>query len=94
MTVMSARSSKVHVRAHLLRVDIDTGEPASETWMRVVPPNHHLRSVFVSSEPSSTRHGSPSGLFQHVQHFRLENMIDRLDSDGRTTLRHGKDIHT
>ena len=47
--------------------------------MTVVPSNHHLRS---------------SGLLEHVKHFGLEYVIDGLDGDGGTGLRHSEDIHT
>jgi hypothetical protein len=45
----------------------------------VIPSNNHLWS---------------SSLFQHIQHFCLEDVIDRFDSDSSTRLRHCKDIHT
>jgi hypothetical protein len=38
--------------------------------------------------------GSPSGLFQHVQHFRLKDVVNRFDGDSRSALRHGKDVDT
>jgi len=47
--------------------------------MTVVPPNHHLWS---------------SGLLEHVKHFGLEYVIDGLDGDRGTGLRHSEDIHT
>ena len=63
--------------AHLLSVHIHTTQPASESWMRVIPPYNHFRSA---------------SLFEHIQHFRLENVIHRFDRDCRTCLRHGKDV--
>ena len=45
--------------------------------MGVIPPNDGFR---------------PSGLFQHFEHFRLENVIDGFDGDRRPGLRHREDI--
>lgn len=35
---------------------------------------------------------SPSGLFQHIDHLGLENVIHRLYADRRTGLWHSKDV--
>jgi hypothetical protein len=35
----------------------------------------------------------PSSLLQHIQHFRLEDMVHRFNSYRRTRLRHRKDIN-
>jgi hypothetical protein len=82
---------------HLLRVDVDAGEPAAETGMRVVPSDNHLRSTNETHQSIpwvEALADSPSSLLQHVEHFRLENVIDRLDRDGGTGLRHCKDVYT
>uniref|UniRef100_A0A182QDZ9 Uncharacterized protein n=1 Tax=Anopheles farauti TaxID=69004 RepID=A0A182QDZ9_9DIPT len=62
----------------LLRVDIDTGQPASETGMGMVPSNHHLRAT---------------GLLQHVQHFRLKHGINGFDGHTGTSLWHSEHIN-
>mmetsp|Transcript_120 Transcript_120/g.157 ORF Transcript_120/g.157 Transcript_120/m.157 type:complete len:260 (+) Transcript_120:259-1038(+) len=59
----------------VLCVDVSGGEPASESWMGMVPSNHHF---------SSAR------LLEHVEHFGLEYRIDGFDGYGGTGLWHGK----
>lgn len=46
--------------------------------MRVVPSYDHL---------------GPTGLLEHVEHFGLEDVVNRFDSDSRSGLRHGKDVY-
>ena len=58
----------------------------------MVPTHNHLWSVH-KLESASHSVDSPSGLFQHVQHFRLKHMVDRLDGHSRSALRHGEDVH-
>uniref|UniRef100_A0A915IMT9 Uncharacterized protein n=1 Tax=Romanomermis culicivorax TaxID=13658 RepID=A0A915IMT9_ROMCU len=50
----------------LLRIDIDAGQPTTETRVTMVPTDNHFRA---------------SRLFQHIQHFGLENGIDGFDAD-------------
>ena len=64
-----SQSLRVGGSADLLSVDVDARQPAAETRVGVVPPNHHLW---------------PAGLLEHVEHFRLEHMVDRLDRNGRS----------
>lgn len=61
----------------LLGVDIDTRQPTAKSWVGVIPPHDRFR---------------PSGLFQHFEHSRLENVIDRFDGDSRPGLGHREDI--
>lgn len=63
---------------YLLSIDIHARQPTSEPRMRVIPPNNHLWST---------------GLFQHVEHFSLKDVVDRFDRHGCTCLGHGKDVH-
>lgn len=35
---------------------------------------------------------APPRLLQHIQHLRLEHVIDRLDRDGGAGLGHGEDV--
>mmetsp|Transcript_17893 Transcript_17893/g.36694 ORF Transcript_17893/g.36694 Transcript_17893/m.36694 type:complete len:256 (+) Transcript_17893:205-972(+) len=61
----------------LLRVDINAGEPAAESRMRVIPTNNHLRS--------------PS-LLEHIKHLRLEDGIHSLHANSCSALRHCENI--
>lgn len=61
----------------LLSIDIDSGQPAAETWMTMVPSDNHFWSA---------------SLFQHIQHFRLKNRVDRFDRNACSGLRHGKHV--
>lgn len=47
----------------LLRVNIDSWQPATKAWMWVVPSYHHFW---------------PAGLFKHVKHLCLEYWINRF----------------
>lgn len=64
--------------SHLLRVDVDIGQPASKAWVRVVPSDDHFW---------------PSRLLQHVQHLGLKHVVDGFDRDRRAGLRHREDVH-
>jgi len=58
-----------------LSVDVDTWEPASETWMRMVPSDNDLRSLC---------------LFKHIKHVLLINWIYWFDWNWCSALRHSK----
>lgn len=71
-------SSVVQILPRLLGLHICAGEPAAETWMRVIPSDADLVS---------------SDLLHHFHNCRLVNVIDGLYTDGGTTLRHGQHIN-
>jgi hypothetical protein len=52
--------------AYLLGLNIHTGKPTPETWMRVIPANDDF---------GATR------LLQHVAHFCLKDVVHRLNRD-------------
>lgn len=65
----------------------------------MVPPNHHLWSATHQNDstlpalPAATsRHDPPSSLLEHVEHLRLEHMVDRFDRHCGTRLGHREDI--
>uniref|UniRef100_A0A182KHU4 Uncharacterized protein n=1 Tax=Anopheles christyi TaxID=43041 RepID=A0A182KHU4_9DIPT len=64
LQVAQIRRRLSRLLAQYQRVNIYTRQPASKPGMRMVPSDHHFR---------------PSGLLQHVQHFRLKHGIDRFD---------------
>lgn len=70
--------ARVELFKRLLRVDVDVGEPASESGVGVVPADDHL---------------GPAGLFEHVEHFSLEYVVDGFDGDGCAGLGHGEDVY-
>lgn len=86
----------------LLGVDVDAGQPAAETRVRVVPSNDGFGPMWriVISIPAP-EHGKdvtklrclPSCLSQHLHHLHLEHRVDGLDTDAGTTLWHGKHVH-
>ena len=78
----------------LLGVDIDRGEPAAETGVRVVPANNGVGATLVSILSTGEQElNLPARLLEHLHHLGLEYRINGLDTDTGTALRHGKDIH-
>lgn len=69
--------ARVELLERLLCVDVDITEPASEPGVGVVPADDHFRAA---------------GLFEHVEHFCLEYVVDGFDGDRGTGLGHGEDV--
>jgi hypothetical protein len=63
----------------------------------VVPPNHHLWSAIHQNDSklsaATSRDDPPSRLLEHVEHLRLEHMVDRFDRHCRARLGHREDIN-
>ena len=57
--------------------NISSRHPASKTWMGMVPTDHHLVTV---------------NLFLHLHELGLVDWIDTFDTDGGSSLGHGKYI--
>ena len=70
-------SALIESLKRLLRVHINTGQPAAKTRVGVIPAHNHFGSA---------------GLLQHVKHDRLVNIIHRLytDTSAVLKLRHAK----
>lgn len=62
----NGHGTRVELFKRLLSVDVDVGEPASESGVGVVPTDDHL---------------GPAGLFEHVEHFCLEYVVYGFDGD-------------
>jgi hypothetical protein len=61
----------------MVSIYINSGQPASETWMGMVPSYDDFTSL---------------GLSEHIGHVCLEDWIDGFDGNTGTTLGHSKDI--